>query len=112
VSDDPYLDPRTGVFRNRLGLTDSAALAAAEADLSAARVDQLRRRRLPGRYDLDHLRAILSQLARDAGDRLRWEEVDRDAHIDAARAAADGDLAPMRALLDPVVERVRRSQRQ
>ena len=52
-------------------------------------------------------RAFLGQLARDAGYRLRWEHVDRDANIDAARAAADGDLAPMRALLDPVVERVR-----
>jgi cell filamentation protein len=193
VSGDPYLDPRTGVFRNRLGLTDRAALAAAESDLSVARVDQLRRRRLLGRYDLEHLRAFhwtifqdvypwagqlrtvlivkagasfclphqivdtaadvfgrlaadrylrdrdrdgfldgltallaevnalhpfregngrtqrafLSQLARDAGYGLRWEHVDRDANIDAARAAADGDLAPMRALLAPVVERVR-----
>jgi cell filamentation protein, protein adenylyltransferase len=52
-------------------------------------------------------RAFLGQLARDAGYRLRWEHVDRDANIDAARAAADGDLAPMRALLDRVVERVR-----
>jgi cell filamentation protein len=196
VSGDPYLDPRTGVFRNRLGLTDRAALAAAESDLSAARVDQLRRRRLPGTYDLEHLRvfhwtifqdvypwagqlrtvlivkagasfclpsqiestaadvfgrlteahhlrgrdrhgfldglstllaevnalhpfregngrtqrAFLSQLARDAGYRLRWEHADRDANIDAARAAADGDLAPMRALLDPVVEPVRHRQ--
>lgn len=192
MSGDPYLDPRTGVFRNRLGLTDRAALAAAEADLSAARVDQLRRRRLPGNYDLEHLRvfhwtifqdvypwagqlrtvlivkagasfclphqitdtaadlfgrlaaahhlrgrdrdafldgltvllaevnalhpfregngrtqrAFLSQLARDAGYRLHWQHVDRDANIDAARGAADGDLAPMRTLLDPVVERV------
>jgi len=56
-------------------------------------------------------RSFLSQLARDAGYRLGWEHVDRDANIDAARAAADGDLAPMRALLDPVVERVRRPQR-
>jgi cell filamentation protein len=58
LSGDPYLDPRTGVFRNRLGLSDRAASAAAEADLSLARVDQLKRRRLPGRYDLDHLRAF------------------------------------------------------
>ena len=55
-------------------------------------------------------RAFLSQLARDAGYRLRWEHADRDANIDAARAAADGDLAPMRALLDPVVEPVRHRQ--
>ena len=28
---DPYLDPATGLLRNRLGITDPAALAAAEA---------------------------------------------------------------------------------
>lgn len=193
MSGDPYLDPRSGVFRNRLGLTDRAALSAAEERLSLTRIDQLKRRRLPGRYDLDHLRAFhwtifqdvypwagqlrtvlivkaggsfclphlitptaadlfdrlaaaghlrgrdrtgfldgltpllaeinalhpfregngrtqrafLTQLARDAGFRLRWETVDRDANIDAARAAADGDLAPLRALLDPVVQPAR-----
>ena len=193
MSGDPYLDPRSGVFRNRLGLTDRADLAIAEKQFASMRVNQLERRRLPGQYDLDHLRAFhwtifqdvypwagqlrtvlivkagasfclphqivdtaadafgrlaaahhlrgrdrnafldgftsllaevnalhpfregngrtqrafLGQLARDAGYRLRWEHVDRDANIDAARAAADGDLAPMRAMLDPVVERVR-----
>ena len=50
----------------------------------------------------------LSQPARDAGFRLRSDDVDRDANIDAARAAADGDLAPLRALLDPVVQPARR----
>ena len=193
MSGDPYLDPRTGLFRNRLGLTDRVDLATAEKRLTTARIGQLRRRRLPGNYDLEHLRvfhwtifqdvypwagqlrtvlivkagasfclphqivetaadvfgrladdrylrgrdqeaflngltallaevnalhpfregngrtqrAFLSQLARDAGYRLHWQHVDRDANIDAARAAADGDLAPMRALLGPVVERVR-----
>ena len=193
MSGDPYLDPRSGVFRNRLGLTDRAELAIAEKQFASMRVNQLERRRLPGQYDLDHLRAFhwtifqdvyqwagqlrtvlivkagasfclphqivdtaadvfgrlaaahhlrgrdrdafldgfasllaevnalhpfregngrtqrafLGQLARDVGYRLRWELVDRDANIDAARSAADGDLAPMRALLDPVVERVR-----
>ena len=51
-------------------------------------------------------RSFLAQLARDAGFRLDWAAVDRDANIDAARAAADGDLAPMRALLAPVVRPV------
>ena len=197
MSGDPYLDPRSGVFRNRLGLTDRAELATAEKRFSATRVDQLKSRRLPGRYDLDHLRAFhwtifqdvypwagqlrtvlivkagasfclphqivetaadvfgrliaddhlrgrdrdgfldglaallaeinalhpfregngrtqrafLSQLARDAGFRLDWAAVDRDANIDAARAAADGDLGPMRALLDPVVQPTRAQAR-
>jgi cell filamentation protein len=193
VSGDPYLDPSSGVLRNRLGLTDRATLAAAEAELAWARLAQLKRRRLPGRYDLDHLRAFhwtifqdiypwagqlrtvlivkagasfclphqitttaadvfgrlaeadhlrgrdreafldgltallaeinalhpfregngrtqrafLSQLTRDAGYRLRWDDVDRDANIDAARAVVEGDLAPLRALLDPVVQPAR-----
>lgn len=196
MSGDPYLDPRSGVFRNRLGLTDRAALSVAEVRLSTARIDQLKRRRIPGLYDLDHLRAFhwtifqdvypwagqlrtvlivkaggsfclphliastaaeisarladadhlrgrdreafldgltpllaeinvlhpfregngrtqrsfLTQLARDAGFRLRWDGVDRDANIDAARAAADGDLAPLRALLDRVVQPARRTE--
>ena len=62
---------------------------------------------LRGRDRDAFLDGLTGLLARDAGYRLRWEQVDRDANIDAARAAADGDLAPMRALLDPVVERVR-----
>ena len=197
MSGDPFLDPRTGVFRNRLGLTDRVELAAAEKTLTGLRLEQLKRRRIVGHYDLDHLRAFhwtifqdvypwagqlrtalivkagasfclphqivdtaadvfarlaaaghlrgrdregflggltpllaeinalhpfregngrtqrafLSQLARDAGFRLGWEAVDRDANIDAARAAADGDLGPMRALLDPVVRPARRSER-
>ena len=53
-------------------------------------------------------RAFLSQLALDAGFRLHWAAVDRDANIDAARAAADGDLGPLRALLAPVVQVARR----
>lgn len=53
-------------------------------------------------------RTFLTQLGRDAGYRVHWDGVDRDANIDAARAAADGDLGPLRALLDPVVQPARR----
>jgi len=49
---DPYLDPASGVLRNLLGITDAAELARAEAALSASRLIDLERRRLPGRYDL------------------------------------------------------------
>jgi hypothetical protein len=55
---DPYLDPASGVLRNLLGITDSAELARAEAALSASRLIDLERRRLPGRYDLAHLQAF------------------------------------------------------
>jgi cell filamentation protein len=55
---DPYLDPAGGVLRNLLGITDAAELAQAEAALSASRLIDLERRRLPGRYDLAHLQAF------------------------------------------------------
>ena len=43
---------------NLLGITDAAELARAEAALSASRLIDLERRRLPGRYDLAHLQAF------------------------------------------------------
>jgi cell filamentation protein len=46
------------VLRNLLGITDAAELARAEAGLSASRLIDLERRRLPGRYDLTHLQAF------------------------------------------------------
>jgi len=39
---DPYLDLDTGVLRNRLGITDPAELAQAEAELTALRLIELR----------------------------------------------------------------------
>lgn len=55
---DPYLDPATGLLRNRLGITDPAELARAEAELTALRLVELRRTPVPGGYDLEHLRGF------------------------------------------------------
>jgi cell filamentation protein len=62
---DPYLDPASGVLRNLLGISDPGELAQAEAALSASRLIDLERRRLPGNYDLDHLRAFRRYILRD-----------------------------------------------
>ncbi|HEY4418394.1 MAG TPA: Fic family protein, partial [Pseudonocardia sp.] len=43
---------------NRLGISDRAELARAEADLTASRLYDLQRTRLTGDYDLDHLRSF------------------------------------------------------
>jgi cell filamentation protein len=59
VTVDPYVDPRTGVLRNRLGITDATVLAQAEARLAAAAEIVLFTEHLDlGHYDLSHLRAI------------------------------------------------------
>ncbi len=55
---DPYLDPESGVLRNRLGITDEEKLRRAEADLTYAALADLRIRILPGGYDLRHLCAF------------------------------------------------------
>ena len=66
---DPYLDPVSSVLRNVLGITDPGELAQVEAALSASRLIDLERRRLPGSYDLDHLRAFHRYIL---GDVFAW----------------------------------------
>jgi cell filamentation protein len=66
---DPYLDPRTGLLRNRLGITDAARLREAEAGLSLAAIQDLGLRILPGHYDLPHLRAFHREIF---GDVYGW----------------------------------------
>ncbi|MFJ8628176.1 Fic/DOC family protein [Kitasatospora sp. NPDC093550] len=55
---DPYADPDSGVLRNRLGITDQQQLAAAEADITAARLTRIAEKPVPGRYDLAHLQSF------------------------------------------------------
>lgn len=69
ASSDPYVDPTTGVLRNRLGISDSVELEAAEADFSAARLAGLQLQRLPGDYDLAHLQRFHERIL---GDVYPW----------------------------------------
>jgi cell filamentation protein len=55
VTEDPYLDPLSGILRNRLGIRDPERLAAAEAGLTYAALADLGVRTVPGCYDLAHL---------------------------------------------------------
>ncbi len=190
MSWDPHLDLGSGVFRNLLGITDSAELAHAEAVLTASRIYDLERSGLPGRYDLAHLqafhrnifgdlygwagelrtvsigrgalfclpehiagdaeelfawlartgflrdlergdlvdglaellsdlnalhpfrdgngrtqRAFVAQLARDAGHPVRWSAMDPAENVAVSRAAHEGDVARLRAMLDKLVAR-------
>jgi len=52
---DPYLDPATGVLKNRLAIIDEATLEEIEADLVATRSYELSQSPLDGRFDLAHL---------------------------------------------------------
>lgn len=65
---DPYLDLDAGVLRNRLGITDAAELARAEAELTALRLIELRTDPPAGDFDLAHLQAIHRHIFRDVYD--------------------------------------------
>jgi cell filamentation protein len=65
---DPYLDPASGVLRNLLGITAAQELSQVEAALTASRLVDLERHRLPGRYDLAHLRAFHRHIFGDVYD--------------------------------------------
>lgn len=65
---DPYLIPGTNVLRNRLGLTSTEALSAAEADLSFARALQLLEDPVAPTNDLRELQAIHLHLFQDVYD--------------------------------------------
>lgn len=62
---DPYLDPETGVLRNKVGARTTAALEEAEGDLSFARLMQLMDHPPKATGDLDELRAIHRDLFQD-----------------------------------------------
>jgi cell filamentation protein len=66
---DPYVDPISGVLRNRLGITDTDRLRQVEAGLTAAVLAELEVRILPGGYDLDHLRGFHREIF---GDLYVW----------------------------------------
>jgi cell filamentation protein len=66
---DPYLDPATGVLKNRLDIADDATLEQTEADLVAIRSYELSQTPLKGRFDLAHLQAIHRYLF---GDVYEW----------------------------------------
>ena len=59
---DPYVYPGTNVLRNHFGLHDATELQRRESEASTIAGAQLARDRLPGNYDLGHLRAFHARL--------------------------------------------------
>jgi cell filamentation protein len=55
---DEYLDPVSGILKNRFGILDELTLEMTEADLVAARSKELAQSPIQGAFDLPHLQAI------------------------------------------------------
>lgn len=62
---DPYLDPQSGILRNKFGLNDQASLDCAEADAVAVRSILLQGNPLKGDFDSQHLKQIHEYLFQD-----------------------------------------------
>jgi cell filamentation protein len=78
VPEDPYADPVTGVLRNRLGLTATAELEAAEREITHAALIVLKESPVRPSYDLRHLCAVHRRVF---GDIYDWAGVLRTVAI-------------------------------
>src|SRR5271154_4723516 len=65
---DPYADPATGVLRNKLGLSTTAELEAAEREITHAALILLRETPVRAAYDLPHLCAVHQRIFGDIYD--------------------------------------------
>jgi cell filamentation protein len=69
VPEDPYSDPVTGVLYNKLGLRSTAALEAAEREITHAALILLDESPVSPSYDLSHLQEIHKRIF---GDIYQW----------------------------------------
>jgi cell filamentation protein len=66
--DDPYIDPRTGIFRNKAGLVTQKELDGFEAEQTWLRLSELAAKPLPGNFDAAHFRDIHRFIFQDVYD--------------------------------------------
>jgi cell filamentation protein len=95
---DHYLDPASGVLKNRLGITDAATLEQTEAALVATRSYELSQTPLEGQFDLAHLQAIHRYLFGDLYEwagQLRTIDIGKGGHLFAHHPHIAAAAAPI-----------------
>jgi cell filamentation protein len=68
VADDPYIDPRTGILRNKTELATQKELDGFEAEQTWLRISQLTANPFPGNFDAAHYQAIHRFIFQDLYD--------------------------------------------
>jgi fido (protein-threonine AMPylation protein) len=68
VADDPYIDPRTGILRNKPGLATQKELDGFEAEQTWLRLSELAANPIPGNFDAAHYQAIHRFIFQDVYD--------------------------------------------
>jgi cell filamentation protein len=90
---DVYLDPISGVLRNRFGVEDATELEELEARIVAARSRELVKSPLKGRFNLAHLQAIHRYLFGDLYEwagQIRTVDISKNGHMFAHHAHIAG----------------------
>jgi cell filamentation protein len=77
-NNDHYIDPRTGVLKNLLGITSAEELEKAEATFASIRSYELAQNPLKGHFDLQHLKVIHQYMFKDL---YAWAGACRDIDI-------------------------------
>lgn len=75
---DPYTYPGTQVLRNIPGIRDDATLRDFEYEQSKLRIEELREKPIPGKFDLEHLKAIHAHVFQDV---YEWAGKTRSVNI-------------------------------
>lgn len=110
---DPYLDPVTGILRNKASITTQADLDAAEAELTASAILLLQEEPILGNFDPTHLQAVhewLFEPLYDWAGELRTVDITKGdtkfANVEFLTQAVDGIFAELRQenLLDDLNE--------
>jgi cell filamentation protein len=68
MPEDPYVDPVTGLLRNKLGLSTAGELETAEREITHAALIFLKEAPVPPSYELGHLRTIHRRIFGDIYD--------------------------------------------
>ena len=81
---DPYTYPGTRVLRNIPGIRDDATLRDFEYEQTKLRIEELRENPIPGKFDLEHLKAIHAHVFQDV---YEWAGKTRTVNISKNGAA-------------------------
>lgn len=98
MTTDPYVYPGTSCLRNRAGIRDPDALAYLEARQAAIILAQLEWDRLPGRYDVAHLKAFHRRIF---GDIYEWA-----GNLRTVTIAKEQSLFALPEHIEPYLDRV------
>lgn len=76
--DNPYRDPQTGTFKNKLGISDAGKLLETEYRVSAERIAELEASPIKGDFGLDHMKKVHGHIF---GDLYGWAGKARTVNI-------------------------------